>query len=86
MQKNPYAYFIGLAMELAVLIVTFLYLGRWVDGYMGWNGFGVAGGAFLGLAIWITHLVSAMNKANKLEEEQSQKNFRAGGSNPPSDQ
>lgn len=73
MQKNPYVYFIGLATELAVLIVTFLYLGRWVDGYMGWNGFGVAGGAFLGLGIWIVHLVSAMNKANKLEEEQSRK-------------
>ena len=57
--------------ELAVLVVTFLYLGRWVDEYMGWNGFGVAGGAFIGLGIWITHLVSAMNKAAKLEEKQA---------------
>ncbi len=82
MQKNPYVYFIGLATELAVLIVTFLYIGRWVDGYMGWNGFGIAGGAFLGLGIWIAHLVSAMNKASRLEEEQE----KARGSNPSLDQ
>lgn len=76
--KNSYVYFIGLAMELAVLIVTFLYIGRWVDGYMGWSGFGIAGGAFVGLGIWIVHLVSAMNKAAKLEEEQA----KQGGAGP----
>lgn len=69
MQKNTYVYFIGLATELAVLIVSFLYLGRWVDEKMGWSGFGVAGGSVIALALWITHLVSAMNKAAKLQEE-----------------
>lgn len=82
MQKNPYVYFIGLATELAVLIVTFLYIGRWVDQQMRWNGFGVAGGAFIGLGIWIGHLVAAMNKAARLEEQIEKEEAQKGPGNP----
>lgn len=71
MQKNSWVLFLGMAFELATLVVTFLFIGRWVDGRFGFNGLGVAAGAFLGLGLWVFHLVLVMNQATKLEEEQA---------------
>ena len=73
MNKSPYVLFLGLAFELAGLVVAFLFLGQWFDNKYSLGGFGIAGGAFLGLGIWVTHLIMVMNAANKLEEEQSAK-------------
>lgn len=62
-----------MAFELATLVVAFLYIGRWVDSQYGWNGIGIAAGAFTGLGLWVTHLVMVMNRAAKIEAENEAK-------------
>lgn len=56
---------LGLAFELAGLIVGFLFLGREIDSLYQLKGIGIAGGAFLGFAIWIAHLVVVLSKQNR---------------------
>ena len=75
-----------MAFELATLVVTFLYIGRWIDGKYGLNGIGVAAGAFLGLGLWVTHLVVVMNQANKIEEENAEEQAKTSRQNGSLDQ
>lgn len=48
---------IGMAFELTGLIIAFVYLGKYVDDQYGLKGLGTAGGAFLGLIIWVIHIM-----------------------------
>jgi hypothetical protein len=64
-----YAVLLGLGFELVVLVVAFLYVGAFVDKRMGWNGFGVAGGAVLALIIWLVHITVAMKAIESEDPE-----------------
>lgn len=62
---SKYLVLLGLGFELVVLVVAFLYLGRYVDQHMGWPGFGIAGGAMLALVIWVIHLAVVMKAIDR---------------------
>ncbi len=69
MGKKAYTIYLALGFEFAGLIVAFIYLGRWVDQKYNLAGLGIAGGALLGMVIWIIHLVFAMRSLEKDDEK-----------------
>ena len=67
--NRDYALFLGLSIELAGLIVVFLFVGREIDNKLGWGGIGIALSVAFAMAIWIYHISRAMKKWNKENEE-----------------
>tara|TARA_B100001248_G_scaffold262718_1_gene261450 strand:- start:1843 stop:2055 length:213 start_codon:yes stop_codon:yes gene_type:complete len=66
---RQYALFLGLGMELAGLIVVFLFLGRELDDWLQWQGIGIAISVGIAMAIWIFHLSIAMKRLGKTEKD-----------------
>jgi hypothetical protein len=67
--EKEYMLYLGLGFEFAGLVVTFLFLGQWLDQKYQWQGLGIAAGAFLGIAIWILHLVLVMRAVEKKKNQ-----------------
>ncbi len=63
--KKTYAAGLAWATELLGLELGLLYLGQYVDGKMGTRGIFTAAGCFLGLVIWLGHLVIITKSVNK---------------------
>lgn len=73
MNKNSYLIFAALGMDLVALEVTLLLAGKWIDQKMGWQGFGIAGGGMLALAVWFQHIFWAIKRLERMEKEQEKK-------------
>ncbi len=62
MLNNKYLVLLALTMELVFLELVLVFGGSYLDRQLGWPGYGVILGAFLGLGIWVFHLVIALKK------------------------
>ncbi len=60
--------FLALGFEAAGLIIACLFLGNFLDQRYQWRGMGIAGGAFLGIGIWVTHIVFVLRSLEKRED------------------
>jgi hypothetical protein len=60
MMNRKYALLLGLTMELVALELGLIYAGSWADQKLGWPGYGVMIGAFVGFSMWVLHLVIAL--------------------------
>ena len=67
MSKNKYLVFMAMGVELVSLILTSLYLGRWLDEKFDLKGLAMVGLSMLALAGWIFHIVQL---AKRLEKDQ----------------
>lgn len=62
---------LGLAAELIVLELVFIYAGRYLDEKYQWPQYGVTIGGLLALIVWLTHAVIMVKKIEKEEQEES---------------
>ena len=67
--KKQYAMLLGLGTEFVGLVAAFLFIGHWIDGRFGWNGFGMIGGVLLALAIWSAHFAFVARSLSREEGE-----------------
>ncbi len=75
MDRKALAY-IALAFELAGLVVAFIFVGKYLDEKFGLKGLGIAGGALLGLILWVIHIVVVLRtfeKEDEIEEKMNKK-------------
>ena len=68
MKKKRGLVFIGMGFELLGLILTALYLGKYVDDQYELNGLCIALFSFLALIIWVFHLVILTRQFQKNDE------------------
>ena len=71
MDKKALA-FVGLAFELAALVVAFIYIGQYFDLKYNLKGLGIAGGALGGLIVWVAHVAIVLKSFERSEEKSSQ--------------
>lgn len=68
MLDRKYTIYLALGFEAAGLIVGFLYLGNMIDEKYHLRGMGVAGGALLGITLWIVHALLLLRSLEKQDE------------------
>ena len=67
MDKKALAY-IALAFELAGLVVVFIFIGKYFDEKYSLKGLGIAGGALLGLILWVIHITVVLRTFEREDE------------------
>ncbi len=60
--------FIGLALELPVVILIFVFIGDFCDKHYALKGFGVGAGVLIAFSGWVTHLILLVKKYDSVEE------------------
>ena len=61
--------FIGLGIELIILVIGSLYLGKIIDNKMGWPGYGALGTFTIVIMGWFYHLMVLMKKYMEEEDD-----------------
>jgi hypothetical protein len=59
--------FVVMGFELVGLVTALVLVGRYMDEKHGWEGLGAGLGAFLGVMIWVVHMVWALQAVAKHE-------------------
>jgi len=60
--------FAGLGIQLAVVIVVFVFSGRWLDGRLGTEPLFTILLVFIGFGGWMWALIRRLNKENEVEK------------------
>lgn len=71
--KSKYLVFVGLASEIVVLVLLGLEIGSYLDKKYQLSGLGVAGGAALGIIIWLVHLTRATKQITDDNDNETNK-------------
>jgi F0F1-type ATP synthase assembly protein I len=75
MDKKALAY-VALAFELAGLVVVCIFIGKYLDEKFSLNGLGIAGGALMGLILWVIHVTVVLRtyeREDAIEEKMKTK-------------
>lgn len=54
--------FLGMGFELLGLVLGGLYVGRAIDSYMNWPGYGVAAMVVMCMVSWMVHLIVLLKR------------------------
>jgi hypothetical protein len=65
MGGNKSTVFMGMGFELVILILGAAYIGKYIDDYMHWPGYGAASMIILFLISWFYHLIILLRKFNE---------------------
>lgn len=67
MNAKLYAMVLASVTELVILVVGFVYAGRWIDEKYHLPGYAMTAGGFIAMFLWGFHLMVIFKKANKDE-------------------
>jgi hypothetical protein len=66
--KDKSMVFAGMGFELVIMVLGAAYLGKYVDEYFRWPGYGSAGLILAFLGTWFYHLLILLKKFNEDDE------------------
>lgn len=70
MKNSKYLIFMGMGIELVGLVISSLYLGKWIDEKYNLKGLGMVLFSMCALAGWIYHIVLLTKKLDREKSEQ----------------
>ena len=68
-KENQYLYFSALGIELVAIELALIALGNYFDQEMKWPGYGLAGGALVGLIAWLIQIVISLKRLDGNAEQ-----------------
>lgn len=61
--KGPYIQFIGIGLEIVVLVILAVWIGDWLDSKLDGHGLWMGLSVILALVLWFIHLIFMMKRS-----------------------